>query len=111
LLARGDYDLAYVPWPMGADPDDSFMLACDGVENYMRYCDPQVDGWEDAALSTTSQPDRKRLYAQIEAKVAADVPIVYLFNPKYIYAYRDALGGFAPNAFTPTWNAEQWRLR
>jgi peptide/nickel transport system substrate-binding protein len=111
LLARGDFDLAYVPWPMGADPDDSFMLACDGDENYMKYCDPQVDRWEDAALIATSQSDRRRLYAQIEARVARDVPIIYLFNPKYVYAYRDDLGGFAPNAFTPTWNAEQWRIR
>ena len=25
-LASGAFDLAYVPWPMGADPDDSFLL-------------------------------------------------------------------------------------
>nr|MDQ6924672.1 peptide ABC transporter substrate-binding protein [Candidatus Eremiobacteraeota bacterium] len=25
-LANGAFDLAYVPWPMGADPDDSFLL-------------------------------------------------------------------------------------
>jgi peptide/nickel transport system substrate-binding protein len=111
LLARGDYDLAYVPWPMGADPDDSFILTCDGVENYMRYCDRDVDRWEEAALQATSQADRKALYGRIQAKIAQDVPIVYLFNPKYIYAYRSALEGFAPNAFTPTWNAERWRLR
>jgi peptide/nickel transport system substrate-binding protein len=111
LLARGDFDLAYVPWPMGADPDDSFLLTCAGTENYMRYCDSDVDRWESAALAATSQAQRKALYAQIEARVARDVPVVYLFNPKYVYAYRDALDGFAPNAFTPTWNAERWQLR
>ena len=102
--------MAYVPWPMGADPDDSFLLSCDGTENYMKYCDADVDRWEDAALASTSQAERKQLYAKIEAKVARDVPIVYLFNPKYVYAYKDVLGGFAPNAFTPTWNAADWRL-
>ncbi len=111
LLARGGYDLAYVPWPMGADPDDSFMLACNGVENYMKYCDPDVDRWEDAALLATAQAERKALYARIESKVAQDVPIIYLFNPKYVYAYRAELGGFSPNAFTPTWNAQRWYLR
>jgi len=110
LLARGDYDLAYVPWPMGADPDDSFILACNGVENYMRYCDPQVDRWERAALETTSRDERRALYRRIEAKVAQDVPILYLFDPTYIYAYRRGLRGFAPNAFTPTWNAWRWAL-
>ncbi len=110
LLARGDYDLAYVPWPMGADPDDSFILACNGVENYMRYCDPQVDRWERAALETTSRDERRALYRRIEEKVAQDVPILYLFDPTYIYAYRRGLRCFAPNAFTPTWNAWRWAL-
>lgn len=111
LLARGDFDLAYVPWPMGADPDDSFLLACGGAENYMGYCDPDVDRWESSALAATSRATRVALYARVEARVARDVPILYLFDPTYVYAYRDALDGFAPNAFTPTWNAWAWSLR
>jgi hypothetical protein len=42
--------------------------------------------------------------------VADAVPIVYLFNPSYSYAYRTALGGFYPNAFNPTWDAYRWTL-
>lgn len=109
-LASGAYDLAYVPWPMGADPDDSFLLTCNGPANVMRWCDPQVDALERRALAAPSQSERKALYAQIERRVAAAVPIVYLFDPSYIYAYRTALHGFAPNAFNPTWNAADWRL-
>ena len=39
------------------------------------------------------------------------MPILYLFNADYIYAYRRRLHGFAPNAFLPTWNAYRWRVR
>jgi peptide/nickel transport system substrate-binding protein len=109
-LASGDFDLAYVPWPMGADPDDSFLLTCDGAGNVMRWCDPQVDALEGRALVAPSQAERKALYSAIEQRVAAAVPIVYLFDPSYIYAYRTALRGFAPNAFNPTWNAADWRI-
>jgi peptide/nickel transport system substrate-binding protein len=109
-LATGAFDLAYVPWPMGADPDDSFLLTCDGPANVMRWCDPQVDALERRALAAPSQAERKGLYSAIERRVAAAVPIVYLFDPSYIYAYRTALHGFAPNAFNPTWNAADWRL-
>ncbi len=109
-LATGTFDLAYVPWPMGADPDDSFLLTCDGPANVMRWCDPQVDALERRALVATSQSERKSLYSAIEHRVAAAVPIVYLFDPSYIYAYRTALRGFAPNAFNPTWNAADWRF-
>jgi peptide/nickel transport system substrate-binding protein len=109
-LATGAFDLAYVPWPMGADPDDSFLLTCDAPANVMRWCDPQVDALERRALVAPSQADRTSLYSAIEHRVAAAVPIVYLFDPSYIYAYRTALRGFAPNAFNPTWNAADWRL-
>lgn len=109
-LATGNFDLAYVPWTMGADPDDSSVLACRGPSNYMRWCDPRVDALEREALSATSQDARKALYARIARIVAAQVPILYLFNAEYVYAYSDRLRGFSPNAFLPTWNAYAWKI-
>lgn len=110
-LASGQFDMAYVPFTMGSDPDDSSVLACGGASNYMRYCNPRVDALEREALSSVSQTRRKAIYAQIERLVAQDVPVLYLFNADYIYAYRTRLYGFAPNAFLPTWNAAQWSLK
>jgi peptide/nickel transport system substrate-binding protein len=108
-LASGAFDMAYVPFTMGADPDDSSILRCGAPSNYMRYCSARVDALERAALSETSQPKRAAIYAQIEKQVARDVPILYLFDARYLYAYRTRLHGFAPNAFLPTWNAFSWR--
>ncbi len=111
-LAAGRFDLAYVPWAMGADPDDRFLLGCTGAaKNYMRYCDPVVDDLEARAATDPSRERRKALYAGIDRIVARDVPIVYLFNPTYVYAFAPRLAGFAPNAFVPTWNAYDWSLR
>jgi len=110
-LASGAFDLAYIPWPMGSDPDDSLLLACNGASNYMRYCNPNVQRLEDAALSATSRSVRALAYSKIAHLVAHDVPVIYLFNANYIYAYRPQLHGFYPNAFTPTWNAFNWSMR
>jgi peptide/nickel transport system substrate-binding protein len=110
VLAAGAFDVAYVPWTMGADPDDSSVLGCDGASNYMRWCDPRVERLERAALGATDAGARKRIYARIGRIVAREVPILYLFNANYVYAYRKRLRGFAPNAFLPTWNAYRWRL-
>lgn len=111
-LARGAFDLAYVPWLMGADPDDRFLLACaGGAKNYMRYCDRDVDRWEAAAVAEPDRAKRTLAYRSVDARVARDVPIVYLFNPDYIYAFAPRLRGFAPNAFVPTWNAYAWSVR
>jgi peptide/nickel transport system substrate-binding protein len=111
-LASGKFDLAYVPWTMGADPDDRFLLACRGAQkNYMRYCDAEVDRLETQAASEPLQAKRQADYRTIDLRVAADVPIIYLFNPTYVYAYSSRLKGFAPNAFVPTWNAYAWRIK
>ncbi len=111
VLARGTFDVAYVPWTMGADPDDSSVLECGAPSNYMRWCDPAVERLERAALSTVDAGARKRLYARIGRIAAQQVPILFLFNADYVYAYRKRLVGFAPNAFLPTWNAYQWSIR
>lgn len=109
-LASGGFDLAYVPFTLGADPDDSFALACNAPSNYMRWCDPRLDSLEKRATASVSQSERKKLYERIGRIVADQVPLLYLFNADYIYAYRDSLEGFAPNAFLPTWNAWAWKI-
>jgi peptide/nickel transport system substrate-binding protein len=112
VLASGAFDVAYVPWPMGADPDDRFLYGCSGAaKNYMRYCDAGVQRLEGEALATPDRARRREAYRAIDRIVARDVPVVYLFNPSYVYAYRKRLHGFAPNAFSPTWNAYDWSLR
>jgi peptide/nickel transport system substrate-binding protein len=76
----------------------------------MRYCDPVVAALEARGASVPDRSQRLRAYAAIDRIVARDVPIIYLFNPTYIYAYDRRLRGFAPNAFVPTWNAYAWRI-
>jgi ABC-type transport system substrate-binding protein len=111
VLASGNFDLAYVPWLMGSDPDDHFMLGCGGAANYMHYCNRNVDRFERAAATESLQARRKRAYLKVDQLVARDVPIVYLFNAYYVYAHDKRLSGFAPNAFFPTWNAYEWSLK
>lgn len=109
-LATGRFDLAYVPFTMGADPDDSSVLDCNAPSNYMHWCDPLVHALEVQALAATSTKERIVLYRRIAARVADQVPLLYLFDARYLYAYRDRLHGFAPNAFLPTWNAYAWHV-
>ena len=111
ILASGNFDLAYVPWTMGADPDDSAVLSCAGALNYMHWCNAQVDALEARAVTEASLQQRIADYREIARIAAADVPVLYLFNASYIYAYSDRLDGFGPNAFVPTWNAWQWARR
>lgn len=110
-LASGNFDLAYIPFTMGADPDDSSVFGCHGASNYMRWCSPRVDALESAAIVATTQGARKQLYREIATIAASEVPILYLFNANYVYAHQTRLHGFGPNAFLPTWNSYAWSFR
>ena len=57
VLATGNFDMAYVPWTMGADPDDSDVLRCGAPSNYMHWCNARVEALESSALAQT---DRRR---------------------------------------------------
>jgi peptide/nickel transport system substrate-binding protein len=111
VLASGTFDMAYVPWTMGADPDDSAVLGCGAPSNYMRWCDARVQLLERQALEIIDRRKRKLLYGRIARIVAQQVPIIYLFNADYVYAYQKRLRNFAPNAFLPTWNAYRWDFK
>jgi peptide/nickel transport system substrate-binding protein len=108
-LAGGQFDLAYVPWTMGPDPDDSAILSCGGASNYMRWCDPTVTALESAALGETNRATRASMYHRIAAIVAREVPMLFLFDADYTYAHVRSLRGFDPGPFVPTWNAWMWR--
>jgi peptide/nickel transport system substrate-binding protein len=111
LLLTGTYDMAYIAWRMGADPDDSSIVTCGGVANYAGYCDRTVDALEAQALIATTQNDRKALYADVQLLLARDVPYDFLYAPRYGYATQPSLRGLRPSPFSATWNAWQWVKR
>jgi peptide/nickel transport system substrate-binding protein len=108
LLLSGTYDMAYIAWRTGADPDDSNIVTCAGVSNYAGYCSADVDSLERQALTATTQSARKALYARIQHVVANDVPYDFLYAPEYGFAAQPDLRGLRPSPFSPTWNAWQW---
>ena len=83
-------------------------LELDGVSSNLPARPPRSDR---PPANARGRRTRAALYAQIERRVAAAVPIIYLFDASYSYAYRTQLRGFWPNAFNPTWDAYRWSLR
>ncbi len=46
-----------------------------------------------------------------DRRLAADVPLIPLYRPPRIYAYRESISGLRPNPFWPIWwNAETWSV-
>jgi peptide/nickel transport system substrate-binding protein len=109
LLLSGTFDMAYIAWRTGADPDDSNIVTCGGVSNYAGYCNAAVDALEAQALTATGPAVRKLLYSAIQHSLATDIPYDFLYAPKYGFAEQPALAGLSPSPFSPIWNAWEWR--
>ena len=110
LLLSGSFDLAYIAWRSGEDPDDSEIVACGAPANYAGYCSQAADALEREALNAHSREQRRAAYAKIQRLLASDVPYDFLYAPTYGFAVDPALAGFNPTPFSPTWNAYQWRF-
>jgi peptide/nickel transport system substrate-binding protein len=108
LLMSGRYDLAYLAWRTGEDPDDSDLVTCRGIANFAGYCDSRVDALEARALATLDTMQRRALYRAVQMRLSLDLPYLYLYAPTYGFAVRDRLRGLAPTPFSPTWNAYEW---
>ncbi len=108
LLMSGSYDMAYIAWRTGEDPDDSDITSCAGVSNYAGFCDRGVDRLEAQALVSPNRTQRKALYGRIQQLLAAEVPYDFLYAPTYGFAVNDGVEGFRPTPFSPTWNSYEW---
>jgi peptide/nickel transport system substrate-binding protein len=108
LLMSGRFDLAYLAWRTGEDPDDSDLVTCEGIANFAGYCNRRVDALEERALAAANQNVRRALYRKIQAQFAADLPYLFLYAPTYGFAVRDGMRGLDPTPFSPTWNAYRW---
>lgn len=114
ILHGGRFDLAIVPWYAGIDPDNSSQFLCASVPpngyNDSRYCNPDMEALQHAALSTYDQARRRTAYGKIEALVVRDNPIVPFWWMRQQEAIVDGFKGFAPNPVCESWNAWQWSI-
>ncbi len=95
LADKGQYDAYVLAWSGRADPDGNLFSfhACKQPLNYAGYCKPEVDELINRSRAATDPAARLKLFEQIEAHVAQDRPIVYLFHRHWLWAYNSKLSG------------------
>lgn len=112
-LPEGDFDIINFGWIGSPDPfggDTIFM--CDGALNYNGYCNEEVTELIASNVTMTDEDERWATYNEADELIAADVPLIPLFQTPQTLAYEDTLGGVRVNAtqWGPTWNASEWFL-
>ncbi|MDP9364910.1 MAG: ABC transporter substrate-binding protein [Chloroflexota bacterium] len=104
------YDLLMQWWITPPAPDQYDHYFSGSSSNWWAYKNPEVDDLIERARSQPDEAQRIELYHQLQAKLAEEVPVVYLYYPQEIQAmntrthelpamgYRDAL----------TWTEQVW---
>ena len=108
--AWGLFNFAWVgsPDPQGGNT----IWMCGGGQNYNSYCNEEVTSLIEQTNTTIDAGERADLYNQADELMAADVPIVPLYQKPTFFGWRDAVIGPKDNAtqWGPTWNIEEWAL-
>ena len=96
LAAKGDFEALMVGWSGSVDPDGNIynLVTCDSPFNDGHYCSPEVDRELDDAR-TAAEPSERLVHYRIAAQhILQDLPIIYLYHPKWLYASTARLSGF-----------------
>jgi peptide/nickel transport system substrate-binding protein len=98
IAEEGKMEAFDVGWSGRTDPDGNLynFIACKGPLNDGKYCNETVDKALNGARTSEATPDRLKQYEIMAKQTAKDLPIIYLYHPKWLYAYSPKLKGFTP---------------
>lgn len=78
-LPAGQMDASLFNWTYGgAEPDARTVLRSDAAQNWSHYKNPEMDALLDAGVATIVPEERQKIYHDIQALVAEDVPFLYI---------------------------------
>lgn len=114
ILQLGRFDLSLAGWYAGIDPDNSSQYLCQnfppGGYNYSRYCNPDMQAAQQAALTHYDRVARTAAYYRIEQLLARDNPQIFFWWERQMEPISVDFKGFDPNPVTEGWNAWQWSI-
>jgi len=95
---NGDFEAFQIGWSGRTDPDGNIynFVACHSALNDPRYCNATVDRELDAARLVEAPAERLAHYKVAAEQLLKDLPIVYLWHPKWLWAMSTKLQGFTP---------------
>ena len=110
IAATRHYDLTSYAWSLPPDPDLTNLVACTSIspkgENYMGYCNPQVDAALADALAKYDRSARKADYIRVQQLLGKDVPFVVLSQRTEHMTYDDDFKNVKPGPVMDFWNAQ-----
>jgi len=111
--SSGDFDIFQFRWDSNGDPGGFYdIYRCGGGGNFTGYCNRRVDALLKAAQTQVNEVKRERLFQRADTILAADVPVIPMYQLPFVVVHRSSLLGMTRNpSGDPAWNIEQWHWR
>ena len=98
--SKGDFEAYLIGWSGRTDPDGNIynFVSCKAPPalNSPHYCNQDVDRELDAARAIEARAQRLLHYRNVAEHTLKDLPIIYLYHAKLLYAATAKLSGFTP---------------
>ena len=98
LAVKGDFEAYQIGWSGRTDPDGNIynFVSCKAPPalNTGRYCNQDVDRELDAARTVGVPDERLAHYHNVAKQTLEDLPIIYLYHNKWLWAFSTKLSGF-----------------
>jgi peptide/nickel transport system substrate-binding protein len=111
-LRRGRFDVALYSYQASYDPDVSWLLSCaqraPAGFNEARYCNAAVDAALARGETSFDRTTRKRAYADVQRRIAADLPYDFLCQISEIDVIPSWLQGYEPPLLSPYVSVARW---
>jgi peptide/nickel transport system substrate-binding protein len=94
----GAYQASQIGWSGRVDPDGNIhqFVTCEGGINDAKYCNAEVDILLNEARVSNDQAVRKASYDAATAILNEDLPLIYLYHPRWLWAFNNKVEGFVP---------------
>jgi len=98
LATKGGMQAFLIGWSGRVDPDGNLysFIACNAPLNDGHYCNAEVDKEMKAARAVDDPAERMKHYKAVAAISLKELPIIYLYHRKWIYAFNKKVTGFVP---------------
>lgn len=90
----GDYDLYFAASGLSADPDCTTAYKTKGSQNFFNYSSAKVDDLLQKGLQTLDVEKRKTVYADLYKELNDDLPNIYMYQRRDMWAINGRLKGF-----------------
>lgn len=109
ILQGGQFDGVLFNW-QDEPIAQKAIFGCGGEINYMGYCQRLVTEDLDQADRILDARQQARALNRVDRQLAKDVPVIPLYQPPVILAFRRDVRNVVRTSGNPFWNAENWWL-